>query len=235
MPLQSSGAPSNGDQEPSSGRIAPGRPAALGTAPRLARRRPGVPQTDGERMSASPTRRQAALRLTSTSSNQPAGPARLPESARRRTDPRGRDDEWVSDHGLRRSGVRAAGGKITITHRVTPSSIRRVVHRQETWMVRQLTAIIEREGDGYVALCPDCRCRQPGSDGWRSAGQPEGSPGTVLRDRFRYRDSAPDCTRSMSRTSRSRLAKTRASAASSYAPDQPSRPPFTSIASDPRR
>ena len=22
-------------------------------------------------------------------------------------------------------------------------------------MVRQLTAIIEREGDGYVALCPD--------------------------------------------------------------------------------
>ena len=29
-------------------------------------------------------------------------------------------------------------------------------------MNRKLTAIIEREDDGYVALCPESGCRQPG-------------------------------------------------------------------------
>ena len=33
-------------------------------------------------------------------------------------------------------------------------------------MVRQLTAIIEREGDGYVALCPDVDIASQGRDGW---------------------------------------------------------------------
>ena len=37
----------------------------------------------------------------------------------------------------------------------TGSNPKGPVHTQETTMLRQLTAIIEREGDGYVALCPD--------------------------------------------------------------------------------
>ena len=29
------------------------------------------------------------------------------------------------------------------------------IHRRELVMTRQWTAVIEREGDGYVALCPE--------------------------------------------------------------------------------
>ena len=51
-------------------------------------------------------------------------------------------------------------------------------------MIKQLTAIIEREGDGYFALCPESGHRESGRERVRGPGQFEGSAGAVLRDGF---------------------------------------------------
>ena len=55
-------------------------------------------------------------------------------------------------------------------------------------MTRHLTAIIERENNNYVALCPQLDIASQGSDRVRSESKSERSTGTVFRDGFSRRN-----------------------------------------------
>jgi hypothetical protein len=51
---------------------------------------------------------------------------------------------------------------------------------EEHKMKRQLTAIIEREGNGYVALCPELDIANQGDTVQEGAGKPPGGLGTLF-------------------------------------------------------
>ena len=57
-------------------------------------------------------------------------------------------------------------------------------------MTRQLTAIIEREGDGYVALCPELDIASQGATVAEARENLKEAIGVIFRDGFSHRNSA---------------------------------------------
>ena len=62
-------------------------------------------------------------------------------------------------------------------------------------MTRQVTAIIEREGDGYVALCPELDIASQGATVAEARENLKEGIGVVFRDGFRHLKFSIGCTR----------------------------------------
>ena len=64
-------------------------------------------------------------------------------------------------------------------------------------MIKQLTAIIEREGDGYFALCPELDIASQGASVSEARANLKEALGAVLRDGFGRRSPTPALRRSL--------------------------------------